>query len=109
MPLLFILLWSSGYIFIESGLRDNSPIVFLLTRLFFAWAIVSVVLIIQRPRVNITRVDAAQMLLIGLLAQGFYQSFILAAIYQGLTPGILTIILGMQPVITLLVLREPMR
>lgn len=109
MPVLFILLWSSGYIFVESGLQQNGPLGFLLMRLFFAWAIVVIILFIQRPLFSVTKLDVARMLLTGLLTQGFYQVFLFAAIYQGLSPGILTIILGMQPVLTVLFLRESLR
>ena len=106
MPALFILLWSSGYIFVKLGLRDNQPLAFLSLRLAFSWLLLVPILLYQRPAFPTSWRQIKMIAMTALLLQGLYQIFFFAALHEDVPPGILTIILGAQPLITALVMRE---
>lgn len=104
-PLLFLLMWSSGAIFVKLGLEDASVSVFLTVRSVGATATLLMIFLF------ITRGTGARSLLlpkpllmrailIGLLLQVGYQSAYFLALNYKLTPGVLAIILGLQPILT---------
>lgn len=109
MPILFILLWSSGFLFVEWGLESNPPTTFLMLRLMFASMIMATLLLIQRPKISLTLNKIMLMSVTGILIQGFYQYFSFSALFYGASPGVLAIILGTQPLITAVMVRESMR
>ncbi|MBO7829657.1 DMT family transporter [Burkholderia pseudomallei] len=86
---LFVLLWSSGAIFAELGLRHASAFAFLIAR----FALASLVLLVLS-------------LATGVLLTGGYSILYLLALERGLAPGILATILGVQPILTLAVLER---
>jgi len=108
VPVLFVLLWSSGYLFAEMGLEANSPLAFLMLRLLFAGLIVGLVLLCRWRTLSLSWQQIAQMSVTGIFLQGFYQLFSFTAMYKGTSPGVLAIILGFQPIATALIMREPM-
>ncbi|KVV58422.1 multidrug DMT transporter permease [Burkholderia territorii] len=108
---LFVLLWSSGAIFAELGLRHASAFVFLAAR----FALASVVLLvpaIMRGRWLPPRGARRMAALTGLLMMGGYSIFYLLALERGIAPGVLATILGVQPILTLAIVERrwrPMR
>lgn len=108
MPILFILLWSSGFLFVKWGLESNPPTTFLMLRLLFASVVMLLVLLIQKPQISLTLNKVIRMAVTGILIQGFYQYFSFSALFYGASPGVLAIILGTQPLATALILRECM-
>ncbi|WP_459207874.1 DMT family transporter [Pseudomonas sp. MLB6B] len=105
-PLLFLLMWSSGAIFVKLGLEDASVSVFLTVRAIGATLALGVVcaVIVQRANMRTLLVLPRPLLLramvIGLLIQVGYQAAYFLALDQQLTPGVLAIILGLQPILT---------
>jgi drug/metabolite transporter (DMT)-like permease len=98
---LFVLLWSSGAIFSRLGLDHATAFAFLLLR--FALALGVLLLLCGWRRVWLpvpgTRLRAATA---GLLMIGGYSSCYFLALEQGITPGVLATVLGVQPILTLL-------
>ncbi|MBO7791729.1 DMT family transporter [Burkholderia pseudomallei] len=94
---LFVLLWSSGAIFAELGLRHASAFAFLIAR----FALASLVLLVLSLARRAT-------LATGVLLTGGYSILYLLALERGLAPGILATILGVQPILTLAVLERRM-
>ncbi|MBJ9619118.1 DMT family transporter [Burkholderia multivorans] len=97
---LFVLLWSSGAIFAELGLRHASAFVFLAAR----FALVSLVLLVLarlRGRWLPPRGERRMTVLTGVLMMGGYSIFYLLALERGIAPGVLATILGVQPILTL--------
>ncbi|WP_175725398.1 DMT family transporter [Burkholderia ambifaria] len=97
---LFVLLWSSGAIFAELGLRHASAFVFLTARFALA-SLVLLVLAVMRGRWLPPRGERRMAALTGLLMMGGYSIFYLLALDQGIAPGVLATILGVQPIVTL--------
>ncbi|WP_261509426.1 DMT family transporter [Burkholderia multivorans] len=108
---LFVLLWSSGAIFAELGLRHASAFVFLAARFALA-SLVLLVLARLRGRWLPPRGERRMTVLIGVLMMGGYSIFYLLALERGIAPGVLATILGVQPILTLAFVErrwQPMR
>jgi len=106
-----VLLWSSGAIFAELGLRHASAFVFLTARFALA-SLVLLVLAVMRGRWLPPRGERRMAALTGLLMMGGYSIFYLLALDQGIAPGVLATILGAQPIVTLAMVErrwQPMR
>ncbi|MBU9358356.1 DMT family transporter [Burkholderia multivorans] len=108
---LFVLLWSSGAIFAELGLRHASAFVFLAARFALA-SLVLLVLARRRGRWLPPRGERRMTVLTGVLMMGGYSIFYLLALERGIAPGVLATILGVQPILTLAFVErrwQPMR
>ncbi|MBU9544295.1 DMT family transporter [Burkholderia multivorans] len=108
---LFLLLWSSGAIFAELGLRHASAFVFLAARFALA-SLVLLVLARLRGRWLPPRGERRMTVLTGVLMMGGYSIFYLLALERGIAPGVLATILGVQPILTLAFVErrwQPMR
>ena len=85
-------------------------------RLLFSCLIVGVVLLYTHLKISKTSLlwwrhnlswrKIMQMSITGIFLQGFYQLFSFTAMYEGISPGILAIILGTQPIATAIITRE---
>ncbi|RBL66934.1 EamA family transporter, partial [Pseudomonas sp. MWU13-2625] len=102
---LFVLLWSSGAIFAELGLRHASAFVFLTARFALA-SLVLVGLAFLRKRWLPPRGERRMAVLAGLLMMGGYSIFYLLALERGIAPGVLATILGVQPILTLAIVER---
>lgn len=103
---LFVLLWSSGAIFSKWGLAHASPFAFLLIR--FSIALCGLVLLVplfnlQRPRGGRSLCYAAAT---GLVLLGAYQIFYLLALDLNVTPGVMATIMGVQPILTVVLMER---
>lgn len=102
---LFVLLWSAGAIFARLGLDHASPFAFLVLR--FALACVALALLachsgIWLPQRGL-RCSTARA---GLLMIGGYSICYMLALAEGITPGVLATVLGVQPILTLMLLER---
>ncbi|MDM1839507.1 DMT family transporter [Serratia marcescens] len=96
---LFVLLWSSGAIFSRWGLEHTSAFAFLFFRCAIALAVLLAIGLWRRqclPAPGTRR----RVALIGVLMIGSYQICYLLALEQGITPGVLATLLGVQPILT---------
>lgn len=105
---LFVLLWSSGAIFSKIGLAHASPFAFLLIRFaiaLFALCLLMPLLKFRRPRGCKPMLYA---MATGVVLLGAYQIFYLLALDLKVTPGVMATIMGVQPILTA-VLMERLR
>ncbi|MBL8416070.1 MAG: DMT family transporter [Propionivibrio sp.] len=99
-PLLFVFLWSTGFIGAKYGLPYAEPLTFLLTRYGLVLGLMTVFALATRapwPR------DARQIFHIGvsgIFVHAFYLGGVFVAIKHGLPAGITSLIVGMQPLLT---------
>ncbi|MGP2751401.1 DMT family transporter [Serratia bockelmannii] len=96
---LFVLLWSSGAIFSRWGLEHASAFAFLFFRCAIALAVLLVIGLWQRQCLPAPG-TRWRVVLIGVLMIGSYQICYLLALEQGITPGVLATLLGVQPILT---------
>ncbi|CAM2153856.1 EamA-like transporter family protein [Pararobbsia alpina] len=102
---LFVLLWSAGAIFTKWGLEHASAFAFLVMRFALALAVLLVVGIARRqwlPEKG-TRWQVASA---GCLMVGCYTINFFLALEHGVNPGILATVLGIQPILTLVLLER---
>ncbi|AOJ26427.1 DMT family transporter [Burkholderia seminalis] len=102
---LFVLLWSSGAIFSELGLRHASAFAFLTARFALA-SLVLLALAVMRKRWLPPRGERRMAALTGVLMMGGYSIFYLLALERGIAPGVLATILGVQPILTLAIVER---
>ena len=99
-PLLFVLLWSTGFIGAKFGLPHAEPLSFLLVRYLLVIALMTLVALATRapwPR------DARQWLHIGvsgLLVHAVYLGGVVVSISKGLPAGVASLVVGIQPLLT---------
>lgn len=96
----FVLLWSSGAIVSEIGLRHGSPFALLILRYAIAFAVL-VALAAFNGTLLPERGTRRRNALIGFLIAGLYSAFYLLALDNGITPGALATLLGVQPILTI--------
>jgi drug/metabolite transporter (DMT)-like permease len=98
VPLLFVFLWSTGFIVAKLGLPYAPPLTFLILRCLGVLAVLLPVVLIWRapwPRGRLLHVAVA-----GLLLQAGYLGGVWAAIKLGMPAGLTALIVGMQPILT---------
>ncbi len=99
-PLLFVLLWSTGFIGAKFGLPHAEPLTFLLIRYLLVLALMTLVALAMRapwPR------DPRQWFHIGvagLLVHGVYLGGVFMSISKGLPAGVASLVVGIQPLLT---------
>jgi drug/metabolite transporter (DMT)-like permease len=101
LPILaFILLWSSGAIVSEVALRHSSPFALHIVRSLVALCVL-VLIAAWNGRILPEPKTRPRIALTGLLAGGVYSCCFLLALDNGVTPGALVTMLGIQPIATL--------
>jgi drug/metabolite transporter (DMT)-like permease len=98
-PAVFVVLWSTGFIGGKYGLPYAEPFTYLSLRVLSVVAILGVVLLLTRP-VWPSAMGLAHSAITGLLMQGLYLGGVFVAIDRGLSPALVALIVGMQPVLT---------
>jgi drug/metabolite transporter (DMT)-like permease len=99
-PLLFVVLWSTGFIGAKLGLPHADPLTFLLIRYLLVLSLMTLVALAMRapwPR------DARQWFHIGisgLLLHAIYLGGVFMAIAKGLPAGVASLVVGIQPLLT---------
>ncbi|QDC94831.1 DMT family transporter [Vibrio furnissii] len=110
-PILFLLMWSSGAVMVKLGVAQASVWSFLIARSAISLALTLLLLRVMRGRwlprlAHSSRATRWNLLGSGLLLQAGYLSTYFLAISSGLSPGLVTVILGLQPLITPLLARQ---
>jgi drug/metabolite transporter (DMT)-like permease len=97
-PLMFVLLWSTGFIGAKYGLPYIEPFTFLTLRMILVVALHLVIVWLWRVPWP-TRAEAGHSAITGLLVHGVYLGGVFLAISQGVPAGISALIPGLQPIL----------
>ncbi len=100
MPVLFVLLWSTGFIGAKLGLPYAEPFTFLGIRMVIATALLAVFALATRAPWPASPAQAGHQAVAGLLVHGAYLGGVFLAISTGMSPGIAALIVGLQPLLT---------
>jgi drug/metabolite transporter (DMT)-like permease len=98
-PVLFVLLWSTGFIGARYGLPYIEPLTFLAVRMVFVVLIMAAMAFFGRARVPDTD-EVRHALVAGSLVHGLYLGGVFTAISQGVPAGVSALIPGLQPILT---------
>jgi drug/metabolite transporter (DMT)-like permease len=102
-PILFVLLWSTGFLGAKFGLPHAEPLTFLLIRFALVCAILLPIAMLTGARWPQTRSAVLHIAIAGLLIHATYLGGVFIAIHRGLPAGTAALITGLQPLLTGLV------
>jgi drug/metabolite transporter (DMT)-like permease len=102
-PFLFVILWSSGFIGAKFGLPYAEPLTFLLWRFGFATLLLLAMALATKAPWPATLIQALHIAISGVLVNAFYIGGVFCSIYQGVPAGIVSLIAGLQPLLTAVV------
>lgn len=97
-PILFVVLWSSGFIGARYGLPYVEPMTFLAVRMVLVVLVFAAIALIARASWP-SRIEVGHSLVAGALVHGVYLGGVFVAISQGVPTGISALIPGMQPIV----------
>jgi drug/metabolite transporter (DMT)-like permease len=100
LPGLFVVLWSTGFIFAKMGLPYAEPFTFVALRYLFVVAIMLPIALIARATWPRHLAEVLHLMVAGLLLHAVYITGVFASIYHGLPAGIAALIVGLQPLLT---------
>lgn len=98
-PALFLLLWSSGFVFLKLGLRDADPLTFLALRYACVVGLLAIPLLWLRPALPATPAAWCHLGMVGLLLQAGYFSFTYLCLKAGMSAGAVALITSQQPIL----------
>ncbi|WP_379909714.1 DMT family transporter [Marinobacterium aestuariivivens] len=99
VPLLFVLLWSTGFIGAKYGLPHIEPFYLLFIRMLLTLLVFAVLMRLFRAR-RLSPSQALHQMVTGLLVHGAYLGGVFAAIDWQMPAGIASLLVGLQPLLT---------
>jgi drug/metabolite transporter (DMT)-like permease len=96
-PVVFVFLWSTGFVGAKYGLPDAEPFTFLALRLSIAGALLAVAAAATRSRID--RVQAGRAAVSGLLLHATYLGGVFWAIAHGTPAGVSAVVVSLQPLL----------
>jgi drug/metabolite transporter (DMT)-like permease len=98
-PGLFVVLWASGFIGAKLGLHYVEPLTFLSLRMIALVVLLGVIVVITRPKWP-GGAGLVHSAVTGLLVHGFYLGGVFVSIENGISAGLIALIVSLQPVLT---------
>jgi drug/metabolite transporter (DMT)-like permease len=98
-PILFVLLWSTGFVGAKYGLPYADPFIFLSVRVFIAALLLFAVANLLKIPISIGRSAVSRSFLIGFFLHACYLGGVFYSISQGLPAGIAAVVTSLQPVL----------
>lgn len=102
IPFVFVLLWSTGFIGAKYGLPYIEPFYMLFIRMLLTLGVFLLLILALRARWP-TFAQAKHQLVTGSLVHAAYLGGVFAAIKWGMAAGIVSILVGLQPLLTALI------
>ena len=102
MPIVFLILWSSGYVVAKVALVDAAPMALLALRFAAVIAIMGILFIILRPPLPKTAMDWLHLGFVGFLMQTVYFGMAYFAFVNGVAAGTAALIFSLQPLLVTL-------
>ena len=104
-PLLFVLLWSTGFIAAKYGLAYAPPLKFLLYRFVLVAMLMGGVALATDAVWPATLVEVGHVVIAAWLVHGIYLGGVLVAIANGMSAGMAAMLVGLQPIVTVILAR----
>ena len=100
MPVVFVLIWSTGFIVARYGMPYAPPFKFLVLRYALSLASFSAWVFVARVLWPAGRSQWGHLAVTGLLMQAGYLGGVWAAVHAGMGSGLIALLVGVQPVLT---------
>ena len=100
VPMLFVVLWSTGYIGSKFGAPYAEPFTFLSLRFAAVIAVMGFAILVTGARFPTGRGRIRDSIVIGALMHGIYLGGVFFAIAHGMPAGVAALIVGLQPLMT---------
>src|SRR3954451_10721560 len=101
-PIIFVLIWSTGWISARFGAPYADPLTFLALRYVLAGVVLSLLAVAMRASWPARRADYGHAMMSGVLLHAIYLGGVWWAIRHGLPAGISGLIAAVQPILTAL-------
>ncbi len=98
-PAVFLLLWSSGFVFAKLGLQYAEPLTYLALRMIVVVVVLAIILVVTRPKWP-NRAGLLHSAATGVMVHGLYLGGVFVSIENGLSAGLAALIVSLQPVLT---------
>ncbi|WP_309637892.1 DMT family transporter [Methylibium sp.] len=102
MPVVFVLVWSTGFIVARYGMPHAPPLTFLAVRYLLSILCFAVWVLLARAAWPLGRVQWLHLAITGALMHAGYLGGVWAAVKAGIGAGTVALIVGLQPVLTAL-------
>ena len=102
MPVVFVLIWSTGFIVARYAMPYAPPLKFLVLRYLLSIACFLLWIMLARVRWPVGRAQWAHLAVTGVLMHAFYLGGVWMAVKAGMGSGLSALIVGLQPVLTAL-------
>ncbi len=99
-PVIFVVLWASGFVGAKYGLPSAPPATFLMIRFAAVLALLIPLAWWAKASWPTTRAQALHLVVVGVLVQAGYLGGVFFSIDQGMSAGLAALIVGLQPVLT---------
>ncbi len=99
-PAGFVVLWSSGFIGAKFGLPYAEPLTFLLLRFAAVLAILLPIAYVMKAAWPTSGREYGHIAVAGLLVHAGYLGGVFSALHHGMSAGVVSLIVGLQPVLT---------
>lgn len=100
LPLLLVLLWSSGYVASKAALGYAGPLTLILVQFAAAAAILLLAAAVSRAPWPTRPMQWAHLAIVGVLIQGLQYIGLYSALDQGLSTGVAALMIGLTPIFT---------
>lgn len=98
-PLLFVLLWSTGFVGAKYGLPYADPFIFLAARVLIAAIILFIIAAILKAPIAIDAKGITNSVIIGFFLHACYLGGVFYSISKGLPAGVAAVVTSLQPVL----------
>lgn len=102
-PLMFLCLWSGGYVVAKIGLQYAPPMTLLAVRYGLVVVLMAALFAVLRPPLPKTRADWAHLAIVGILIQAIYFGFSYLAFRDGVASGTVALIMSLQPILVAII------
>jgi drug/metabolite transporter (DMT)-like permease len=102
MPIVFVLIWSTGFIVARYGMPYAPPMKFLATRYALSLLCFAAWVVLARVKAPSGRAQWLHLAVVGVLVHAGYLGGVWSAVKLGMGSGLSALIVGLQPVLTAL-------
>ena len=98
-PIIFVLLWSTGFVGAKYILPYAEPFVFLTIRYALAMTTLVIVARIIKEPLKMSRIQVIQSIKVGVFLQVIYIGGVFYAISLGVSAGVTSVLVSIQPIL----------